>query len=56
MIALRHLTPARIAAELSATLRRKEEARIYHWHHRTGQYPPRRAADPDETPGAPPDP
>jgi hypothetical protein len=56
MIALRHLTLAGIAAELSAALRRKEEARIYHWHRRTGRYPPRRTAAPDATPGVPPDP
>jgi hypothetical protein len=56
MMALRHLAATRIAEELSATLRRKEEARICHWHQQTGQYPPRRGADPDETPGAPPGP
>ena len=31
-----------IAAEVSRVLRRNEEARIYHWFARTGQFPPRR--------------
>jgi len=53
---VRRLTPAGIAAELSATLRRREEARIYHWRRQTGGYPPRRPGAPSEAPGPPPDP
>ena len=34
--------PERIAAEVSRVLRRKEAARIYHWHKATGGFPPRR--------------
>ena len=33
---------ARIAEEVSRVLRRNEEARIYHWHAATGEFPPRR--------------
>jgi hypothetical protein len=33
---------ARIAQEVSRVLRRNEEARIYHWYAKTGQFPPRR--------------
>jgi hypothetical protein len=43
IIALQRLTLEAITKELKETLRRKEEARIYHWHQRTGQFPPRRA-------------
>jgi hypothetical protein len=43
IIELGRLTLGTITRELNETLRRKEEARIYHWHQRTGQYPPRRA-------------
>ncbi len=32
----------RIAEEISRVLRRKEEARIYHWHAATDSIPPRR--------------
>ena len=35
-------SPAQIAAEVSRVLRRNEEARIYHWHKATGEFPPRR--------------
>ncbi len=35
-------SPGRIAEEVSRVLRRKEEARIYHWHAATGSIPPRR--------------
>ena len=42
MLALGELSMAAIARELEATLRRKEEARIYHYFHHTGGYPPRR--------------
>ena len=31
-----------IAAAVSRVLRRNEEARIYHWHQATGNFPPRR--------------
>jgi hypothetical protein len=34
--------PRRIAEEVTRVLRRKEEARIYHWHAATGPIPPRR--------------
>jgi hypothetical protein len=40
--------PGQIAEEINRVLRRKEEARIYHWHRRTGEFPPRRS-----TPAAP---
>ena len=33
-------TPDRIAERVTAVLRRNEEARIYSWHQRTGDYPP----------------
>ncbi len=42
-MALQRLTLESISRELNETLRRKEEARIYHWYQRTGQFPPRRA-------------
>ena len=42
-MALQRLTLETITRELNETLRRKEEARIYHWYQRTGQFPPRRA-------------
>jgi SRSO17 transposase len=35
-------SPRRIAEEVSRVLRRNEEARIYHWYHATGKFPPRR--------------
>ncbi len=31
-----------IAAEITRVLRRNEEARIYHWYKRTGNFPPPR--------------
>lgn len=34
-------TPHQIAANVTDTLTRNEQARIYHWHTRTGQLPPR---------------
>ena len=34
--------PAQIAAEVTGVLRRNEESRIYAWHAKTGQFPPRR--------------
>ena len=40
---LQRLTLESITRELNETLRRKEEARIYHWHQRTGLFPARRA-------------
>jgi hypothetical protein len=42
VIALDRLTLEGIVRELNEVLRRKEEARIYHWIANTGQYPPRR--------------
>jgi hypothetical protein len=35
-------SPERIAEEITRVLRRKEEARIYHWHATTETFPPRR--------------
>jgi hypothetical protein len=48
---LRQPSPSveRIAEVVSGVLRRNEEARIYHWHQRTGALPPRRPK-----PGRPP--
>jgi hypothetical protein len=37
------MTLEAITRELNEVVRRKEEARIYHSHQRTGQFPPRRA-------------
>ena len=45
IIAWRRLTLEAITRELNETLRRKEEARIYHWYQRTGQFPPKRAKE-----------
>jgi len=42
VLALERLTLGTIVRELNATLRRTEEARIYHWIENTGKYPPRR--------------
>jgi SRSO17 transposase len=42
VLALRLLTLAGITQEVNATLRRKEEARIYSYFKKTGRYPPRR--------------
>jgi hypothetical protein len=40
---LRHPAPTarQIAQEVSDVLLRNEQARIYHWHARTGRFPPR---------------
>jgi hypothetical protein len=35
-------TPEQIAVVINETLRRNEQARIYHWHKATGSFPPRR--------------
>jgi hypothetical protein len=35
-------TPRQIAAQVNRVLRRNEEARIYAWHQKTGELPPRR--------------
>jgi hypothetical protein len=35
-------SPERIAEEVTRVLRRKEEARNYHWHKAAGVFPPRR--------------
>jgi hypothetical protein len=37
-------SPGRIAEEITRVLRRKEEARIYHWYAATETFPPRRAS------------
>ena len=34
-------TPRQIAHQITRVLTRNEESRIYHWHSRTGQFPPR---------------
>ena len=34
-------SPRQIARAVTAVLTRNEEARIYHWHARTGRFPPR---------------
>jgi hypothetical protein len=34
-------SPRQIAREVTDVLTRNEEARIYHWHARTGGFPPR---------------
>ena len=44
--------PGQIAAAVNRVLRRKEEARIYHWHRKTRTFPPRRGAQPTPA-GAP---
>jgi hypothetical protein len=36
-------TAEEIAADVTRVLRRNEEARIYHWHNKTGKFPPRRS-------------
>jgi len=43
VLALGRLTREGIVRELNETLRRTEEARIYHWMKNTGKYPPRRS-------------
>jgi len=50
VIALYRLTVGGVLHELNETLRRKEEARIYHWFKRTGEYPPRRGRGPPDDP------
>jgi SRSO17 transposase len=42
VLVLGRVTLETIVRELNATLRRTEEARIYHWMKNTGKYPPRR--------------
>jgi SRSO17 transposase len=42
LLDLEQLTRQAIVRELNETLRRTEEARIYHWIKSTGHYPPRR--------------
>jgi SRSO17 transposase len=49
VLALRRLSLATIVRELNETLRRTEEARIYHWVHNTGKYPPRRTEPSEPT-------
>ena len=34
--------PTQIAEEINRVLQRNEEARIYHWHQQTKEFPPRR--------------
>jgi len=34
-------TARQIARQITAVLTRNQEARIYHWHATTGQFPPR---------------
>ena len=48
IIELAQLTLAGIVRELNATLRRKEEARIYHWQQTAGAYPPSRSGGRDQ--------
>ena len=36
-------TAEEVADDVARVLRRNEEARIYHWHKATGNFPPRRA-------------
>jgi len=47
LLVLRMLTLEGMTREVNATLRRKEEARIYSYHHETGRYPPRRTETSD---------
>jgi SRSO17 transposase len=62
VLALGRLSLATIVGELNETLRRTEEARIYHWVANAGKYPPRRAVPSEPTatvvavglPGGPP--
>lgn len=48
LINLSRLTLTEIVRELNATVRRKEEARIYHWWQRAGTFPPSRREDRDQ--------
>jgi len=43
---LRGVPIARVAEKVSRVLRRTEEARIYHWYHATGRFPPPRPRPP----------
>src|SRR5260370_16940038 len=45
-------SPGQIADEVNRVLRRKEEARIYHWYQKTKTFPPRRET-PASAAGAP---
>jgi len=47
LLVLRMLTLEGMTREVNATLRRKEEARIYSYYHETGRYPPRRTETSD---------
>ena len=47
---LRGVPAARVAEKVSRVLRRTEEARIYHWHHATGRFPPTRPRPPTTRP------
>src|SRR5262249_38297383 len=47
--ALGRLSLATIVRELNETLRRTEEARIYHWVHNSGKSPPRRSVPSEPT-------
>lgn len=49
LLTLHQLTLASILREVNATLRRKEEARIYAWMASTGRYPPRREQEAETT-------
>jgi hypothetical protein len=46
-------SPEQIVDEINRVLRRNEEARIYHWHQKTGKFPPRRGTPP--APRGPPE-
>jgi hypothetical protein len=45
-------SPEQIAEVINRTLRRTEQARIYHWYKATGEFPPRRPK-PGRRPGRP---
>jgi hypothetical protein len=45
LFALRYWTLQKIVDELNATLRRTEEARIYHWVKKAATYPPQRTGE-----------
>ena len=47
---LRGVPAARVAERASRTLRRTEEARIYHWVKATGNFPPPRPRPPTPPP------
>jgi hypothetical protein len=47
---LRGTSVTRVAQKMSQLLRRTEEARIYHWHHATGGFPPPRPQPPPARP------